>query len=470
MVLSKKLFVKGAPILGLILCGAAAYAASYLGFLFPAWGTVLFWVIIAAAFALTLRRLEYGVLIAFAELFLGSKGYLFSATLGGATISLRMALFIIVIGIWITRRLTTPYTLPTTPLRSYFPLFAMIAWGIVVGLVRGNSFDALLFDVNGYFFFAYFGPVFTVLASKEARERLLRLLAASVVVQALFTLAFASSFLREWFDLGSSVYRWVRVTGLGEITLLDNGIARVFFQSHLFALMVLLVFGFQGLRNFAVAGAGALSLWLSLSRSFWIGAVAGFLTGWGTLLRASALSASRRIAGFFSPILAVAAAFLFIMLIIPQFNYAVFGRVGDSDEPAVSSRMKLLPVLIDEIKKHPIVGSGFGKTVTYVTDDPRAREREPSGRITTYAFEWGYLDFWVKMGIGGLLAYLYLLASIFRRGWRALRSSANAAPLLAALAALVVTHTFSPYLNHPLGIGFILFIDALLVNSAHPAS
>lgn len=456
----------------LLLCAGIAglFCLSFVAFLYSPLNTVAFWAIAAVTLLLTLRRLEYGVLIVFTELFLGSKGYLFSATIGGAAISLRMALFIVVIGIWVARRLTVPHALSPAPFRSYIPLFAMILWGIVVGLVRGNTLDTLLFDVNGYFFFAYLGPVFEVFAKKEARERLLRLLAASVAVQALFTVVLAIVFARGFFDLASPLYRWVRVTGLGEITLLDNGIARVFFQSHLFALAALFIFGFQRLRKSAVSMAGAVSVWLSLSRSFWVGALAGLAMGWGAFLRTRALSASRRIADFLSPILVFGAAFLFIVLIIPNFGDAIFGRVGDSDGPATSSRMKLLPVLIEEIKKHPIAGSGFGKTVTYVTDDPRARARESSGRITTYSFEWGYLDFWIKMGIGGLLAYLYLLVAIFSRGWRTLRSSSNAAPLLAALAALAVTHTFSPYLNHPLGIGFVLFADVLLVNSAHPAS
>jgi len=463
--------------LGLLLAGAAAYAASFFGFLFPAVGIVLFWAITAITFVFTLRRLEYGLLLAFAELFLGSKGYLFSTTIGGASVSLRMALFVIVIGVWVARRLYSRPRFGGLPIRRYMPIFVMITWGIIVGVLRGNYFDVLLFDVNGYLFFVYLGPVFEVLAKKEARERFMHLLAASVAVQAILTVALAIAFARGFFDLASPVYRWVRVTGLGEITLLDNGIARVFFQSHIFALPIFLIFSFphaklafsnsrewwnrEGWRwgqRFLAAIAAAISLWLSLSRSFWVGAVAGVITGWGALLYARALNARR----FFSPLVVVGTAFLFTILIIPHFGGAVFGRVGERDEPAASSRMKLLPVLVSEIKKHPLLGSGFGKTVTYVTDDPRVREREPSGEITTYAFEWGYLDFWVKMGIGGLLAYLYLLVAIFRRGWRTLRSSPSAAPFLAALAALAVTHIFSPYLNHPLGIGYLLMIDAFL--------
>lgn len=446
-----------------LLCAGVAglFCLSFLAFLYPLLNTVAFLAIVAGTLFLTLRRLEYGVLVAFAELFLGSKGYLFSAAIGGATISLRMALFIIVIGIWLARRSATFYLLRSTfsQLLRYIPLFFMILWGVIVGLFRQNSFDTLLLDANGYFFFAYLGPVFDALRNRETRKRMLRVLAAAVFVQAILTLGLAFAASRDAFDLSSSVYHWIRTTGLGEVTFLDGGLARVFFQSHLFALAAFFIFSFalRG-KQFLISAAAAVSLWLSLSRSFWVGAVVGVITGWGALLYARAFSIRRLL----SPILAASAAFLFIVLIIPRFGDAIFGRVGDSDEPATSSRMKLLPVLVEEIKKHPIVGSGFGKTVTYVTDDPRAREREPSGRITTYAFEWGYLDFLIKMGIGGLLAYLYLLASIFRRGWRTLRSSANVAPLLAALTVLTVTHAFSPYLNHPLGIGYLLMIDAFL--------
>ena len=62
-----------------------------------------------------------------------------------------------------------------------------------------------------------------------------------------------------------------------------------------------------------------------------------------------------------------------------------------------------------EISQEPFFGQGYGATVTYLSQDPRVLENNPSGLYTTYAFEWGYLDIWLKLGIGGIIAYLLLL-------------------------------------------------------------
>ena len=49
----------------------------------------------------SVEKLEYGLLILLAELFIGSKGYLFSYDYGGTLISLRMALFLVVMSAWL---------------------------------------------------------------------------------------------------------------------------------------------------------------------------------------------------------------------------------------------------------------------------------------------------------------------------------------------------------------------------------
>ncbi|MCK5211552.1 O-antigen ligase family protein, partial [Candidatus Parcubacteria bacterium] len=84
-----------------------------------------------------------------------------------------------------------------------------------------------------------------------------------------------------------------------------------------------------------------------------------------------------------------------------------------SGEAGVSSRWALLPELLKEIKKTPILGAGFGATVSYRTSDPRVLEQNPNGQYTTYAFEWGFLDIWLKLGLLGLSAYLALIIMIF---------------------------------------------------------
>jgi UDP-N-acetylmuramoyl-L-alanyl-D-glutamate--2,6-diaminopimelate ligase len=48
----------------------------------------------------------------------------------------------------------------------------------------------------------------------------------------------------------------------------------------------------------------------------------------------------------------------------------------------------LLPILFDGVKRHPVLGSGFGATVTYKSSDPRV-VAATGGVYTNYAFEPG---------------------------------------------------------------------------------
>ena len=188
-------------------------------------------------------------------------------------------------------------------------------------------------------------------------------------------------------------------------------------------------------------------------------------------------------------------------------------RLTDVSEAAVRSRWDLLPPLWKAVQKHLILGSGFGTTVTYKSSDPRALEISPNGMFTTYSFEWGYFDLWLKLGLFGLVAYLSLLVSIFCKVWLVISNFKlqiakqiypfGASPegtfsvpegrenpnnqklelinpstyqpvnfgLILGLFVLVVVHFFSPYLNHPLGIVYVLLVWSVMVafkNEANP--
>ena len=70
---------------------------SFSGFFWPAVNLAGFFAVIILTLILSLKRLEYGLVIAFIELIIGSKGYLFFAEAGGIAISIRIALWIIIV-------------------------------------------------------------------------------------------------------------------------------------------------------------------------------------------------------------------------------------------------------------------------------------------------------------------------------------------------------------------------------------
>ena len=118
--------------------------------------------------------------------------------------------------------------------------------------------------------------------------------------------------------------------------------------------------------------------------------------------------------------------------------------------------------MLEEIWQAPIIGSGFGETVTFISDDPRLRAVNPSGEVTTYRFEWGYHDLWLKMGILGLLGFGWLLVTVVSVSLKSALRRDQHFWIVVGLASGVVmfyaTHIFSPYLNHPIGLGFLIFV------------
>jgi hypothetical protein len=140
----------------------------------------------------------------------------------------------------------------------------------------------------------------------------------------------------------------------------------------------------------------------------------------------------------------------------------LFGSRGSVTDVAAESRWNLLPVLWDKIKQAPILGSGFGATVMYQTKDPRILAQNPDGWYTTHAFEWGWLEHWIKFGLLGIPIILWLLVSLIRRLWILPADLWIRAGFISSLAALATLHIFTPYLNHPLGFGFLLAAEGYI--------
>ena len=224
----------------------------------------------------------------------------------------------------------------------------------------------------------------------------------------------------------------------------------------------------------AALAVGCSILLISLSRSFWIGLTAGGLV----LVVLFLIRQQRNMAGWqrfkngvgWTVLAGAVGSVLLVLIILFPYPYRVgsadalsglfSSRTTDAGDVAVSSRWKLLPPMVELIRQQPITGNGFGQEVQFQTDDPRVRAFSPEGWWSTYALEWGWFELWLKMGILGPLSFLFLLFFLVRGVREELNKEhvwmANA--FVASLVMLYATHTFSPYLNHPLGLGFLLFL------------
>jgi O-antigen ligase len=146
-----------------------------------------------------------------------------------------------------------------------------------------------------------------------------------------------------------------------------------------------------------------------------------------------------------------------LFIFIPNGGKDIQGALTDrfsADDAAGTSRAQLVGPLLSAIKQHPLLGQGFGATVTYHSNDPRIKNpTNPQGIVTTSAFEWGYLDQWLKWGLFGMLLWAWVIFRQYARGMRIFRRDTDdavwVASLLAGLVFILFVHVVSPYLNLP---------------------
>lgn len=461
------------------------------------WLSCLFFGLIAILVLMfALYKLEYGLWIALAELMIGSQGYLFYLDLPGFRVSMRLAIFLIVFFVWLVKYFKPGQlvnSLKKDRLVQIFLLFlGLIGLGVIVGILNHNGIKNVFFDFNGYLYLGLFFVFLEVFKSKCQIATFLKVFLSALTYVSLkifFTLYLFSHgipYLTDYF------YHWIRDTRVGEITYAGGNFFRIFFQSQSWSLIGIFVISLfllvliirrsdlpQGGKPIASSGkrldfiyyfallvAVEASILISFSRSFWLGGIVGMVALVGYLIFIARFNLKKLAQAFgiliASGILSIALVYAIANFPIPTpsgfFSTDMFkDRLSMiSGEAGVSSRWNLLPVLVIKIKEAPIFGSGYGTTVTYFTEDPRIKNTDnPEGRYTTYTFEWGYLDTMTEIGLIGLLVYLLLVVQILYSGWKK-RNNFLVAGFLLGLIVLMVTHAFSPYLNHPLGISYLL--------------
>jgi len=466
---------------------------SFLGFNFPSVDKIVFILLTIATFIISLRKLEYGLWIILTELFIGSFGYLFSYNIDGFNISIRLGLFLALFLAWLIYFVRTK-KLEFKKSNLFWPFVLLICFiilGFLIGYLKHNGLKNIFFDANGYLYFGLIFIAFTVINDWRKINRLFQVMIAAVSVMAIKTLVLLFYFSHTTDENAVRlVYRWVRDTRVGEITQFSQNFFRVFFQSHIYALFIFLILFILLVlitrqnwdkKNYRMLwlmiALSSLTLIISFSRSFWLAlAMTLFLIflylvlkekiGWRKIMK---------VIGIMILVSALEIGFLTFLITVkipggkgggPSAASLIRERLTATEEAAIGSRYQLLKPLIKKSLESPIWGSGFGATVTYQTLDPRTKELS-GGYYTSYAFEWGYLDTVVKMGLLGLLTYLFFLWKILKNGLDILKHSVNreikvfVLGLLFGFLSLIVTHFTTPYLNHPLGIGIILICIAV---------
>ncbi len=460
---------------------AAAHVLAFFVRETPIEGLVLL-AVFAGVVLLSNRSLLYGLIVAFAEIFVGGHGHLLSSELLGFSISLRMVIFAAVMFAWLWKWWSSDITLRRDAWRE-LP-FVILIIAIVAGFIQGifaNGAGGAFDDMNGYLTLGYLLPLMSIEWKAKAKRVLLQTLAGSAIWVVAFSLTLLYVFTHVDGDTLNILYTFIRDARLAEVTLQvteHTYFYRVFMQSQSTAMMALLVswgimlFAYRGERLPDLVGwtaVGTLAvLFMSMSRSFLLGALIAMALMWiMAIVRESKrwMTIKRSLWMVTCAIVAAVIAYALVMIPIPTRPdltnaafYETSSETGRSE--AVVSRWALLDPLMESIAQSPLTGQGFGATITYESSDPRIIE-ETGGSYTTYRFEWGWHDIWLKMGLLGLLAFAVYLIVILLSGHYHIgkhRQSWLIIGLAASIVALFITHAFSPYLNHPIGISWMLFV------------
>ena len=469
--------------------------------------------ILIATALLAWKNLYYGLIVLLTELMISSHGHLFDVYFNSFRFSMRMGIFAILLIVSAARIITPQFILPTTikfTIRTTKNLILAYKWyllfgffiliGVANGLLQKNRLSYLYQDVNGYLFFLLL-PVFLIALkpkkstnAKLPTTQLLSVWAAAITWQ--FLVSTILLFLYGHVDLFwrglVPVYSWFRDQRIIEVGLYNYNFYRVFMQSALWALTGFFVFlslwwnRTSDKKNTPYIEMILISLitvlLISLSRSFWLsGLIVALLyfTYQTITTRPRIISLCAKSARF-GALCCVSIAIIAGALILPigktpglKSLASISERGIDTEDAAISSRWDLYPALWKGIKSNLIFGNGFGATVIYKTSDPRYIAAHPGNpNYETFAFEWGWLDVWYKIGFLGLLTYAALLGSVLYRGWKNIRpavleNNTNSiyysveVGLFFGLIAIIITHSFTPFLNHPLGVGYILLTDSI---------
>jgi hypothetical protein len=417
-------------------------------------------VLLLAAIMLAWKRPVWLAYTSVGELIVGSKGYLFFLQFGQTKISIRMLLFAILLAATIPYLRREWKSLRTSIFSRTFLLF--IGWlilSIIIAILRHNSLSNIYTDANAFIYLALLPAWWIIIRHNLSwRTNILSILLAGATVIGLKSWLMVLVFGQDITNI-RHVYSWIRNTGVGEITFINNNMYRIFFQSQIYSLIALCVTLVIFVREktprwfFIPMAMSALGVYISLSRSFWLGfGVFMFIfVGWSIHRRAWSSLVRLSIA---LPLGIFAWAMLVWALSFPAFSLAGgranavatrLNATGSAD--AATSRTNQIQPLLKSIANHPVIGSGFGTNVTYLSTDPRTK-----GWKTTTAFELGYLDLWLKIGLFGMILYAIWIGGI----WRRIARTPWANMFILSGLALAAVNLTSPYLNHPLGLGWLM--------------
>jgi len=463
--------------------------------------TVLLVLLVAAYF----KNPRWAWYLVLGELFLGGSGQLFQ--LGG--LAARTLMLVIFLALWFFDQyrhgnLRTSLRLDKKLLWLGAAAGFFLLLEVAVAYFQGHGVRAIFQDVWPFAFLLLIFPARQFFETADgvakARAILTRLVGVFMIGNAIFGLITWGLFVSGQTVLQSPFYKWFRDVLMGKITDLGTGFWRVVEPTHLLIVPLILIIvawlmaqrkegrampaeshGAESgakMREWSKSSAsrwwswicltaGLLILAMNLSRAYLLGLALGFLIllalyGWRSWWRPALLSAAIFMALFFGLNLAASGG---RTIGLELFGLRLGSVVAPNSEESSATRMMILPELLKNIKAHPLLGVGFGSSVTYFNSFAQKD-------ITTRNLDWGYLEMYLELGLLGCLTFLAAVVYLARELWRRAREKSRAnkfdtvadtvatrqvltAGLLAGLGALLVINITAGAFLHVYGMVFL---------------
>lgn len=448
-----------------------AESLSWLCFNFDWCNIVVLGLVAVITAILSLKRPIFALYLPLAELFWGSVGHCFMYGVW----NLRLVIFLVIIVIFFSKNIFKLKYLKIVQDKSifiiwFFMLF-LVGLGIWSAYYQEVDLIKIFFDANAYGYLLYF-PVWYEIYDRKYIKGIVNLLQAAALAVAIKTLIIFNFFVQGYGLDNIVVYKWIRDTRTGEITPFANNFYRVFLKSQIYLVVAWLLSFISQLKdvrnykNLIYLGIILAALIVSLSRSFWLGGLVALLfliinlfiyLGKKFLLPTFFILLTTSLIGILT---------VQVFFNIPHFNSVnIFTqRTTALSEPAANSRLQLLGPLWSGVKEHLFLGHGFAKDITYQSADPKIKnEFNPEGWYTTHAFEWGWLDQWLKLGLVFIVCLIAWILLVYIRSYVLVKENVMIALTIASLVtALSWIHIFTPYLNHPLGLGLLMLCTIIV--------
>lgn len=426
----------------------------------------------------------------FGELFIGGGGRLIEF----GPISIRQMLFLLVLATFafriikdkkiLDRNVNTFFSLNTASIAVYM----LVAWfgvSTLIGIIHHHAISIIAMDFfRVSFFLLYFPLAYYISEERYKKGTILNVLKYSSFIVAIFTIL-VSLIGKTIFNNNFDVF-YDFINSIMKDDLFFRPSHSVFYKSHFFVLLGLLI-SFNSVLNKQGSKMDVVNIIVCLISIIW-SETRGFLLAimFGILFivamdvktftdnvkglqkKASQLFRSKfmlkKIA--ISLLIVIAVPFMYKYMTIERFGTDTVTQQKPADhqkkkeetqvnDVSVNARMEFIHASKGLVFKNAstfMFGNGYGTSI--------------AGRTT--GIEMSFLEILIEQGVIGLALWLYVCFVIFYNYHHIYKARGSVETtdisLLACIAALMMLTNINPFINNPLGIGFILITLVLSKN------